>query len=176
MRKVLFILSELLDDDVDWLAANGERAAFASGSELIGLGTRVDSLFFVLDGQVEVVAGSGAVIVTLGSGEVLGEMSLVDPAKTTAAVRAKDGVVTLRLPHAVLREKLAADPAFAARFYRALAIFLSDRVRNTTRRFGYGGNGPAPDKAELEEINEELVDKIYLAGTRFDRMLKKLAG
>ncbi|MES2349242.1 MAG: cyclic nucleotide-binding protein, partial [Pseudomonadota bacterium] len=97
------------------------------------------------------------------------------PARTTAAVRAGEGAVALRLPNTLLREKLEADAPFAARFYRALSVFMSDRIRHTTRRFGYGSAAPDPSKPQLEEINEELVDKLYLAGARFDRMLKRLA-
>ena len=175
MRKVLFILSELLDEDVDWLGLHGERIAYPSGAELIAFESRVDSVYFVLDGTFTVHTGGGELIVELGSGEIIGEMSLVDPARTTASVRAGEGAVALRLPHPLLREKLAQDAPFAARFYRALSVFMSDRIRHTTRRFGYGSSAPDPKQAQLEEINEELVDKLYLAGARFDRMLKRLA-
>ena len=175
MRKVLFILSELLDEDVDWLANYGERVSYPAGTELIAFDSRVDSVYFVLDGSFSVLTGGGDLIVELGSGEIIGEMSLVDPARTTAAVRAGEGAVSLRLPNTLLREKLEADAPFAARFYRALSVFMSDRIRHTTRRFGYGSAAPDPSKPQLEEINEELVDKLYLAGARFDRMLKRLA-
>jgi signal-transduction protein with cAMP-binding, CBS, and nucleotidyltransferase domain len=175
MRKVLFILSELLDEDVEWLATEGERVSFAAGAELIALASRVESVFIVLDGTVDVLAPNGAVIVQLGSGEILGEMSLVDPARTTAAVRAHDDTVVLRLRNDMLRVKLTADQGFAARFYRALAVFLADRMRNTTRRLGQGAAGADPKKAQLDDINEELLDKVYLAGARFDRLLKRLA-
>lgn len=176
MRKVLFILSELLDEDVEWLATEGERMACAAGFELIALGSRVESVFFVLGGTFTVYSPGGDKIVDLGSGEIIGEMSLVDPARTTASVRAADECVVLRLPNQMLREKLAVDLGFAARFYRALAVFLADRMRNTTRRLGYGASGPDPKKPQLDEINEELLDKVYLAGARFDRLLKRLAG
>jgi CRP-like cAMP-binding protein len=175
MRKVLFILSELLDEDVEWLADNGERVSFPAGAELIPYGSRVDSVYFVLDGLFGVLAQGGEVIVELGSGEIIGEMSLVDPAPTTAAVHARPGSVALRLTHEVLRAKLDGDNGFAARFYRALSVFMSDRVRQTTRRFGYGSGAPDPALPQLEPINEELVDKVYLAGARFDRLLKRLA-
>jgi CRP-like cAMP-binding protein len=175
MRKVLFILSELLDEDVEWLAENGERLVFPSGEMLIGHGSQVDSVYFVLDGLFGVLAKGGDVIVELGTGEIIGEMSLVDPAPTTAAVHARPGGVALRLPHAVLRARLDSDNAFAARFYRALSVFMSDRIRQTTRRFGYGGGLPDPSMPQLEPLNDELASKVYLAGARFDRLLRRLA-
>jgi hypothetical protein len=80
----------------------------------------------------------------------------------------------LRVPHAVVREKLASDLAFASRFYRALCVFLADRMRHTTQRLGYGN--AADDAHARDELNEELLDTVHLAGARFERMLKRLAG
>ncbi len=175
MRKVLFILSQLSDEDVEWLATHGQRHPCAAGSELIALGSRVDALYFVLDGSFGVYAPSGDKVVDLGSGEVLGEMSLVDPARTTASVKANIDSVVLRLEMGMLRDKLDVDMAFAAHFYRALAVFLADRVRGTTRKLGQGNAKPDPNKPQLDEINEELLDSLHLAGARFDRLLKRLA-
>jgi len=75
----------------------------------------------------------------------------------------------------VLREKLATDAPFAGRFYRALCIFLADRMRSATRRLGYG-DAVADEVAARGELNENVMDTVHLAGARFDRMLKRLAG
>jgi CRP/FNR family transcriptional regulator, cyclic AMP receptor protein len=73
-----------------------------------------------------------------------------------------------------LRTKLSSDPHFAARFYRALCVFMADRLRQTTQRMGYGA--ATDDKHAKDELNEDLLDNVHLAGARFDRMLKRLAG
>ena len=70
--------------------------------------------------------------------------------------------------------KLSSDPAFAARFYRALCVFLASRLRSTTRRMGYGND--AEDADAKDELTDDLLDNVHLAGARFDRMLKRLAG
>ena len=44
-------------------------------------------------------------------------------------------------------------------------------MRNATQRIGHGSPGDSRD-----ELNEELLDNVHLAGARFDRMLKRLAG
>jgi CRP-like cAMP-binding protein len=80
----------------------------------------------------------------------------------------------LRIPDAVLRDKLASDPGFASRFYRALCVFLADRMRHTTQRMGYGA--ATDDVHAKDELNDDLLDNVHLAGARFDRMLKRLAG
>lgn len=175
MRKVLFIFSTLSDSDVEWLASAGERIHLEPGAVLIPAGTHIEYLYFVLDGRLEVRARSGEVIASnLESGEIFGEMSLVDPAPTAVSVHVVTESTLLRLPDAVVREKLASDLGFASRFYRALCVFLADRLRHTTTRFGYG---KATDDARADdELNEDLLDTVHLAGARFERMLKRLAG
>lgn len=174
MRKVLFIFSVLSDGDVEWLAQAGEHTHVDAGTVLIPLGSRIDNLYFVLDGRLAIRTRSGDAIALLESGEIIGEMSLVDPAPTTVSVEVVAEATLLRIPDAVLRDKLASDPAFASRFYRALCVFLADRLRSTTQRMGYGA---ATDDANAkDELNEDLLDNVHLAGARFDRMLKRLAG
>ncbi len=174
MRKVLLIFSELTDGDVEWLAKAGERIHIEKGATLIPHGARVDNIYFVLDGRLAIRTPDGDVIRLLESGEVVGEMSLVDPEPTVVSVQADADATILKIPDAKVREKLASDLAFAARFYRALCVFLADRMRNTTLRMGYGA--ATLDKHAKDELHDDLLDTVHLAGARFDRMLKRLAG
>ena len=174
MRKVLFIFSVLTDADVEWLAKAGQRVHVDPGTELIPLGSQIDYLYFVLEGRLAIKTKSGDPIALLESGEIIGEMSLVDPAPTAVSVEVVADSTLLRIADAVLREKLASDPGFASRFYRALCVFMADRLRHTTQRMGYGD---ANDDAHAkDELNDDLLDNVHLAGARFDRMLKQLAG
>lgn len=174
MRKVLLIFSELSDGDVEWMSKVGERLQLEAGATLVPLGARVESVWFVLDGALSVHTSAGTQIAVMGSGEIIGEMSLVDPAPTTVSVRVASDAKLLRIPHATVRAKLAEDPAFAGRFYRALCVFLATRLRSTTHRMGVGG--AAEDKDAKDELTDDLLDNVHLAGARFDRMLKRLAG
>jgi CRP/FNR family cyclic AMP-dependent transcriptional regulator len=174
VRKVLFIFSVLTDGDVEWLANAGQRVGVDPGTVLIPLGAHVDYLYFVLEGRLAIKTKSGDPIALLESGEIIGEMSLVDPAPTTVSVEVVADSTLLRIPDAVLRDKLASDPGFASRFYRALCVFLADRMRHTTQRMGYGN--ASDDVNARDELNEDLLDNVHLAGARFDRMLKRLAG
>jgi CRP/FNR family transcriptional regulator, cyclic AMP receptor protein len=176
MRKVLFIFSVLTDGDVEWLATAGERMHLDRGTTLIPLGAHVHDVFFLLDGRLTVRTRAGETIATLESGEVIGEMSLVDPAPTTVSVEVATDSTVLRLSHDVVREKLAGDPGFASRFYRALCVFLADRMRHATRRMGYGSAARSQDDAGEQELNDDLLDNVHLAGARFERMLRRLAG
>jgi CRP-like cAMP-binding protein len=174
MRKVLLIFSELTDGDVDWLSKAGDRVSLPAGEVLVPLGARLDSIWFVLDGAVTVHTANGAALAQMGSGEIIGEMSLVDPAPTAVSVRVASDATFLCISDDKVRAKAAEDPAFAARFYRALCVFLASRLRSTTRRMGYGTN--EEDEHAKDELTDDLLDNVHLAGARFDRMLKRLAG
>ncbi len=174
VRKVLFIFGQMTDGDVDWLATAGDRIHVKAGTVLIQHGSRVDHLYFVLDGQLAIRTVPGVQIALLESGEIVGEMSLVDPAPTTVSVEVAVDATLLRISDEVVRKKLATDLGFASRFYFALCVFLADRMRNTTMRLGYGD--VAPDPNARDELNENLLDTVHMAGARFDRMLKRLAG
>src|SRR6185436_11716641 len=123
--------------DVEWIASAGERVHLEAGTMLIPLGARVDQLYILIDGQLVVKSATGATLARLESGEIVGEMSLVDPAPTTVSVEVASAATLFRIPHATLRAKLSVDFAFASRFYRALCVFLADRMRAATQRLGY---------------------------------------
>ena len=75
----------------------------------------------------------------------------------------------------LLTEKLKQDVGFAARFYRALALFLADRMRNTIQRMGYVKSEIlANESDDTDELEPDVLDNVYLAGARFERMLKNL--
>ena len=52
-------------------------------------------------------------------------------------------------------------------------MFLSDRLRVTVGRLGYGN--PRQDE-DSDELAESSLDDISLAAVRFDKMLRKLRG
>jgi CRP/FNR family cyclic AMP-dependent transcriptional regulator len=176
MRKVLFILGQLSDTDTAWLASHGRPQKFPAGTELIRQGTHIDTIYIVLDGTMSVLIDPGIRLDKVGSGDILGELSLVDSGLTTASVRIDRDATVLAVPKSVLKQKLEEDSAFAARFYRALALFLADRMRNAIRRMGYGPDEAAAPPADIDELDASVLDNLHLAGARFERMLKQLAG
>ena len=163
MRKVLFILGQLTDEDVEWIARTGRRVDAAAGEPLIVMGTRIADVTIILDGQVEVAAGD-RVLATLGRGEVLGEMSLIENQPTSASVRTLVPTTLLMVPVAAIRAKLSTDTAFAARFYKAVALFLADRMRDMIAKQGPNVSRRLED---MDELDDEVLDVLHLAGQRF---------
>lgn len=177
MRKVLYILGQLDDLDVDWLARAGIRRRLDPGHALVREGQPCHSVFILLDGGMAVTIDGLGVVANLGAGEMIGELSFVDSAPPSATVTARTPCLVLEVGKAALAAKLDQDNGFARRFYQAIAMFLADRLRGTVRRMGYGAAGDLGGDAVLEdELDEKLLDQVSLAGDRFDRLLRTLTG
>ena len=179
MQKVLYILGELNDEDIEWLIANGTRQRIPAGVAIIEEGRPASALYIVLDGTLVATVGSlaGQEVERLGTGEIVGEMSFVDARPPSATVRARDEALVLTVPRDRLAARLHEDTGFAARFYKAIAIFLSDRLRGKIGMLS-GAQRPTLDDSVVEpdELDPVVLDNLYLAGTRFERMLRRLVG
>ncbi|HEY0558522.1 MAG TPA: cyclic nucleotide-binding domain-containing protein [Thermoanaerobaculia bacterium] len=177
MRKVLFLFGQLNDDDVEWMLTAGARRYVPAGEVLIEQGVPVDALFILLEGKLAVWLesrrGPERELARLEAGEIVGEMSFVDARPPSATVRALEDSTVFVLSKVTLNRKLAADFGFAARFYRALAIYLSTTVRERHRDLGPGGESD-DDGEDADELDANVLDGVYLAGERFDRMVKRV--
>ena len=183
MRKVLFLFGQLNDDDVEWMLGAGTKRFIPAGSVLIEQGVPVDFVFILLEGRLAVWLkprrGPEREIARLNAGEIVGEMSFVDARPPSATVKALEDSTVFSISKTALNTKLTMDPGFGARFYRALAIYLSTTVRERHRALGVGvGAGVADGEDEEEDDTDELdanvLDGVYLAGERFDRMVKRV--
>jgi len=171
MRKALYFLGILNDSDIDWLVAAGSRREIGAGVNLIVEGRPIDSVYLVIDGAfaVRTAALRGREVARLLSGEVMGEMSFVDHAPPSATVQALEPSLVLDIPRRRLNAKLTEDPGFAARFYRALSMFLADRLRNTVAALA--GRAAADSGAEMDF---DALDNVSMAGARFDWIQRRL--
>jgi CRP-like cAMP-binding protein len=178
MRKALVILGTLDDSDVEWMIAVGKRERMAAGSVLIQEGHSIDHLYVVIEGAFAVRSGAlqGKEIAELRAGEMVGEMSFVDARPPSASVIALEDSLLLSIPVASLRDRLN-DPPFAARFYRALAVFLANRLRNTVTFLGYGRASIDQEEVDMgDEIGPTMLETLALAGARLNWMMKRLRG
>ena len=166
MRKVLFLFGQLNDDDVEWMLRAGTQRFVAAGGVLIEQGVASDSVFILLEGQLAVWLqprrGAKRELARLNAGEIVGEMSFVDSRPPSATVLAgQDSTVF-------------ADQGFAARFYKALAIYLSTTVRERHQDLGGAGAEDEGEDDDADELDANVLDGVYLAGERFDRMVKRV--
>jgi len=175
MRKALYILGILDDNDANWLVANGKARHIRAGTVIIQEGVPVDSVFILIDGQLLVHSGN-VEIARLLAGEIVGEISFVDSRPPSASVKALVDSQALAIDKSVLRAKLQKDLGFASRFYLSLATFLADRLRVATARMSKGREGAGEDSQDdLDELPADMLENIALASARFDMMVKRLA-
>jgi bacteriocin-type transport-associated protein len=181
MRKVLYILGQLDDTDVEWLVENGHKEQVPAGKILIEEGQPINTLYITLDGLLSVTDAEvgGRELAKLGAGEIVGEMSFIDASPAASTVTALQPSTVLAIPKTRLQAKLDRDLAFAVRFYKALAIFLAGRLRTVVGRLGYG-DSPMQSLDEgtryADELDQNVLDNVHLAGDRFERILQHLNG
>jgi CRP/FNR family transcriptional regulator, cyclic AMP receptor protein len=170
MKKALYILAELSDRDFDWLLTAGRKKAVPAGRVLIHEGEPIDALYLVLTGTlaVSVEARGGAEVAWLGSGEVVGEMSFVDARNPSATVKAISDASVWSIPRSQLISKLLQDQAFACHFYHAVAVFLSDRLRETMNP------QDTLEQGSISESNPQLAQNLELAEARLNWLLDRL--
>ena len=173
MRRVLYVLGQLSDDNIEWMIAHGERRQVTPGTVLIEEGKPTGILLIVLDGTLGVYVGN-KLIATRGSGEILGEMSFVEDRAATATIKAEENTVLYIIPQDRMAQQLETDRDFAARFYRGVAISLSYRLRESME-----GTGPAQiesldDIEDDELLDDGVLDNAYLAGMRFERIVQRM--
>lgn len=166
MRRALYILADLRDEDLLWFNRAGRVVDVRAGETLIESGREVRDLYFILGGEFDVVVASVAVA-RLAQGDVAGEMSFVENRRPSASVIAASDAQVLAIPRRVMAEHFRQDIGFAARFYHAMAVFLSDRLRTAV-----SGNAGG----SVEELEGDLLDTLHVAGDRFTRLLDLLSG
>jgi CRP-like cAMP-binding protein len=170
LRKVLYILGELQDSDLQWLFDSGRTRRVAGGTTLIREGVALSELFIVVEGKLTVTKGTRE-LARLGAGEVVGEMSLLDSQPPSATVRTEQESLVHAIPQERLRSKLRADPGFSARFHRALCLFLVHRLARTDALVALA-TAPQEDPRS-DELAPEMLDSVVLAGARFEWFLQR---
>ncbi len=176
MRKVLYILGQLNDQDLDWMIRHGRRVRVTDGEILIAEGEPTNALYILLEGRLSIHVDGLGFVGDRDVGEVVGEMSFVDSHLPSATVAAKGPALVLALDKEEMREELRENTEFASRFYRALAIFLSDRLRQSNAQRSSGNKVHLDDgKVAEDELDLNVLDTVSLAGESFNRMIRRLA-
>ena len=199
LSDVLFVLGELNDSDIDWMMATGSQQKIAANTLLIHEGAPVDALYILLSGIMTVSVSedkrnpltrafaaldggetAGREIARLSKGEIVGETPFIDTRLPAATVKTLEDSVVLSIPRQQLAAKLQQDVGFASRFYRVIATLLSHRLQGMLSRLGYGRRvyskgQPLNEKVEYDdELDSSVLDRMALAGKRFDWMLGQL--
>ena len=125
LREV-HLLRGLKDSDLTSLAADLAERRVAAGDPIVGEGTGGVAFFFILEGETSVTVG-GEEVATLGRGEYVGELALLDPeGPRSATVTAKTDVVLAAMSTWQFRPFVLAHPEVAWTLLQRLARRLRD--------------------------------------------------
>jgi bacteriocin-type transport-associated protein len=167
------LLQELSNSDINWLLATGRRTEITTGNVLDREG-KAAAFHIVLDGILTATVSQGKStnleIARLPSGEVIGESFFIGNRAIAPTIKAVENSLLLSIPRQQLAEKLERDAGFAARFYRAIAILLSDRLHNLIGQLSRKQlvrDQPLKDLLfVLGELNDSDIDWLISTGTR----------
>ncbi len=126
------LLARINEPDLKALVRKAEQRSFTPGQLLFQRGDPGDGVFAIVSGHVKVYLegsdGGEVIVATRTTGDVIGELSLLDHHKRSASAAAIDNVKVARLSTQHFEEWLMAHPAAAL----ALLHELAQRVRETT--------------------------------------------
>ena len=144
----------LTDPAIEHIRTLMLRQRFAAGGIILSEGSVNDRIYFIEKGRVEIVKAAppdGAPacrhIVDMASGDVFGEMELIDIQPCEATVRAVEETVTLSLSNRDLYLVSKFDMKTYALLIMNLARDLSRRLRYTDSLLAKGSCGPGPEEA-----------------------------
>jgi bacteriocin-type transport-associated protein len=191
LRDAWLVFGEFHDSDVEWLMAMGELHQVGQGAVLVRAGSAIDSLFLLLDGSllmlwqgtkvnplvqafaaIEGQESMGQTVAQLGQGALFGESPFLDGRLERVTIQAVTAAVVLAVPRRLLLAKLQQDLGFAGRFYRVLCVVMGHRLQGVYGRLGYGRR--AYVGGDEDELEMETIDRMGLAGRRFEFMLANL--
>jgi CRP/FNR family cyclic AMP-dependent transcriptional regulator len=125
LREV-HLLRELSESELASLAADLAERRVAAGDPIVGEGTGGVAFFFILQGETSVSVG-GEEVATLGRGEYVGELALLDPeGPRSATVTAKTDVVLAAMSTWQFRPFLLAHPEVGWSMLQRLARRLRE--------------------------------------------------
>jgi signal transduction histidine kinase len=124
------LFSELTTADVAQICRSSRRVIARPGEMVIREGAAGDALYVILSGELEVTKQEGEqeiVLATRRTGEVLGEMSLLEGSPRSASARAVRETELLEIGPDAFRDTLERNPAVASAILRTMA----GRLRST---------------------------------------------
>ena len=171
MRKVLHILGDFSDEDIEWLIDFGSKRTVQPNTLLIKSDVQLSEVYFVLSGKFIIELKDGTLIAEIKSGEILGEMSFIEDELPMVNVKAMELANVISISHESINDRFKEIPDFAGRFYKAMSLFLSSRLRSVAAKVSYDNSLTKGSKEFEQDIDNATLNRIQIAGERFSRLL-----
>ena len=128
------LLEGLTDDEISVVLMLGEPREVAQGDMLFIKDSEADGVWLLEKGVVSILSGGDGSnrLSTLGPGQFLGEMSLIDGKHRSATAQADRPVSALLLDKQAMAALSVREPDATLKIMRNIAKYLSYRVRTTS--------------------------------------------
>jgi CRP/FNR family transcriptional regulator, cyclic AMP receptor protein len=127
-------LKYLTDNDWALLRSISRRRTFKAREIIIAINSQPNALFLLAGGTAVVEVLRGEPIAKLKAGDICGEMAFLEHGAASASVVAETETEADVIELAEVERIFALYPHMQARFYRSLAVLLSQRLRSTSAR------------------------------------------
>lgn len=136
LLRSLELFDQYPEERLKALASHLEPLTIEDGAQIFAEGSRGDGLYFVASGRVRIVkrlSGEGEKdLASVGPGDCLGEMALLDDIPRSAGAYAQGRAELLSLKRADLKRWLQSDAQTAMEFFAELVQVQSRRLRRTS--------------------------------------------
>lgn len=165
----------LMPTQLDWVAQRAHRRVFASGKNVMLIEQPGEAVYVILHGTVKVYTEQGgrdAILSILGSGDVIGEMSLIDSVGRSASVVTLEDSLMLWMDKTTFYYMLDNFPPIAKNLVKILSarVRLSDQMIQSLATLDVNGRVARQLLAFAErygEVSNKDV-KIRIAWTQSD--------
>ncbi len=142
IERVLFLrevelLHEIPGEDLVELARAAEEVRFQEGETFIRQGDMGQSMYVIVDGQVDVVIEGVGRVARRESTGIIGEMAIISQQPRSADCVAITDTLALKIDHALFWEMMAHQPEIALGVIKVLSGRLDEAVSNI-RKLGQG--------------------------------------
>ena len=114
------------------------RTTFEAGSRLFKEGEVGDKAYLVVSGMIEIVKQMGEnetmVVASLGKGEIVGEMALIDDAPRAASARVVDRAELVIIDRANMEARLAGTDPVVKQLLKVFVNRLRSELRKSAQR------------------------------------------
>jgi CRP-like cAMP-binding protein len=127
-------LKYLTENDWALLRSIAQRRLFKAREIIISINSQPNALFVLASGSATVEVMRGQSIAKLKAGDICGEMAFLENSAASASVVAETDTEADVLELTSLQRIFELYPHVQARFYKSLALLLSQRLRSTSAR------------------------------------------
>lgn len=121
------------DAERDLVEAVARVVELQEGDLLIRAGESDTKLYTVEQGVLEILTPDRRAMVTVGPGDVLGEVSFLDDSPRSASVRAASPALLRCWDKVTVLNTLESEPRILAKFAVAMSQLLVERLRHTAK-------------------------------------------